>query len=137
MIFWYIGSISCNSEVCFTCKVTFNKLTLICKVHNLHLRVLIENQFGEIQADCSPPTSEINCESFYSNGTITQDPKSNETIFMVQGKIDNHINGIWKCRHGTERDLAQVSVLYSKSKLFKYLQLRLLVYHSDIFLVHV
>ncbi|VDH90826.1 Hypothetical predicted protein [Mytilus galloprovincialis] len=110
----FCKSNSCNSHLCFTWKVTIHELTLICKINNLHLRVLIGDQFGNTQADCLPPTSSSNCEPYYQNGTIMQNQITNETIYIVKGKIDRHINGNWTCRHGTRRDVARVEVTVLK-----------------------
>lgn len=91
-----------------------NELTLICKINNLHLRVLIGDQFGNTQADCLPPTTASICEPYYQNGTIIQNRRTNETIYIVKGNIDRHINGYWTCRHGTRRDVARVEVTVLK-----------------------
>lgn len=101
---------SCKRYVCFNWKVTVNELKLTCKVSKLHYRVWILNQFGTEQAQCIPPTPLSKCYTYYSNGTISQNPKTNETVFIVHGHIDSHINGNWTCRHGKKRDLAQVEV---------------------------
>ncbi|XP_071182050.1 uncharacterized protein [Mytilus edulis] len=113
-MFRYSKTSPCNSYLCFTWKVNMNELTLNCKINDLHLRVLIGDQFGNIQADCLPPTSSSNCEPYYQNGTIIQNRKTNETIYIVKGKIDRHINGNWTCRHGTRRDVARVEVTVFK-----------------------
>lgn len=103
--------------MCLTWKVNVQQLTLMCKVNNLHLRVLIGDPFGNIQADCLPLTSNSICDSFYRNGTIIQNRMTNETIYIVKGKIDRHINGNWTCRHGTRREVARVEVTVLKGIL--------------------
>lgn len=63
-----------------------------------------------MQADCLPPRPFSKCDPYYKNGSITQNPRTNETIYIVKGKIDNYINGNWTCRHGTRKDVAYVEV---------------------------
>lgn len=76
----------------------------------MHFKVWIDNQFGNVQAYCIPPIPFSKCEPYYKNGTISQNPKTNETTFTVHGYIDYHMNGNWTCRHGRRRDIAQVEV---------------------------
>lgn len=117
LFFFSIETYSCNTRVCFTWKVNTNELTLICKINDLHLRVMIKDQFGNTQADCLPPTSASICEPYYRNGTIIQNRKTNETIYRVKGNINRHINGNWTCRHGTRKDVASVEVTVLKGIL--------------------
>ncbi|XP_052066132.1 uncharacterized protein LOC127705817 isoform X3 [Mytilus californianus] len=100
----------CNIQTCFTWKISKNRLTLTCKVDDLHLSVFIDDPFGKVQADCVQPHPFVKCEPYYKNGSITQNSTTKETIFTVQGKIDKSINGNWTCRHGTHRDIAKVEV---------------------------
>lgn len=104
------GTNSCNTYVCFNWKVTWNELKLTCKVNQLHFKVWIYNQFGNVQAYCIPPSPSSKCEPYYKNGTISQNPNTNETTFTVHGYIDYHMNGNWTCRHGRRRDVAKVEV---------------------------
>lgn len=85
-------------------------MTLTCKVDNLHLSIFIEDPFGKRQADCVQPYPSVKCDSYYKNGSITQNSTTKETIFTVQGKIDKSINGNWTCRHGEHKDIAKVEV---------------------------
>lgn len=87
-----------------------DKLTLICKVNNLHFKVLIEDPVGQLQADCLPPIPESKCTSHFKDRSISQNIKTNETTFILKGNIDSHVNGYWTCRHGTKVDLAKVDV---------------------------
>lgn len=104
------GANSCETYVCLKWKVTLNELRLTCKVTKLHFKVWILDQFGNVQASCIPSTPLNKCETYYRNGTISQNSQTNETIFTVSGYIDYHINGNWTCRHGRRRDVAQVEV---------------------------
>ncbi|XP_063398898.1 uncharacterized protein LOC134683519 [Mytilus trossulus] len=109
-IFCPCGTYSCRTHVCFNWKISSSELILTCKVDNLHLKVIIGDQYGNMQADCLPPRPFSKCDPYYKNGSITQNPKTNETIYIVKGKIDNYINGNWTCRHGTRKDVAYVEV---------------------------
>ncbi|XP_076114114.1 uncharacterized protein LOC143082355 isoform X2 [Mytilus galloprovincialis] len=100
----------CNIQTCFTWKISKNRLTLTCKVDDLHLSIFIEDPFGKRQADCVQPYPSVKCDSYYTNGSITQNSTTKETIFTVQGKIDKSINGNWTCRHGERKDIAKVEV---------------------------
>ena len=104
------GNKMCSTHICLTWKVNRNCLTLTCKVDKFVHRIFIDDQYGNIQADCSPPNPLIHCESFYKNGIISQNELKNETIFKVVGHIDYHVNGNWTCRHGTSKDTARVEV---------------------------
>lgn len=61
-------------------------------------------------ADCFPGVEKSVCDSPYKNGSIQQDKNTNTTIYTVSGTIDNHVNGIWTCIHGTKIDNATVDV---------------------------
>lgn len=108
------GSFSCRTHVCLNWKVSLNELMLICKIDNLHLKVFIGDQYGNTQADCLPPRPFSKCDPYYKNGSISQNPRTNETIYIVKGNIDYHINGNWTCRHGTRKDVAHVEVTVIK-----------------------
>ncbi|CAC5408453.1 unnamed protein product [Mytilus coruscus] len=100
----------CSIEICFSWKVSLNSLTLICKVSSLEHYVYIKNQFNQQVADCH-----LNfCDSYHQNASIKQILKSNETIFTVNGQIDNKLNGNWTCQHGLKLDIAQVEVTVLK-----------------------
>lgn len=109
-MFCILGTFSCRSHVCLNWKISSSELILTCKVDNLHLKVIIGDQYGNMQADCLPPRPFSKCDPYYKNGSITQNPRTNETIYIVKGKIDNYINGNWTCRHGTRKDVAYVEV---------------------------
>lgn len=113
IVFHFIqtGLNSCNFKICFTWKVSQDNLTLICKVHSLKYRVRITNPYHIKVADCFPGYKNLSvCDSPYKNGSIHQDRNTNTTIYTVNGTIDNHVNGIWTCNHGTEIDNAKVDV---------------------------
>lgn len=110
------GTESCTTYVCFNWKVTFHELKLTCKVNKLHFKVWILDQYGNVQGSCIPPTPSSKCEPFYGNGTLSQNSETNETIFIVHGKIDYRINGNWTCLHGRQRDVAQVEVTVLRMK---------------------
>ncbi|XP_052065100.1 uncharacterized protein LOC127704907 [Mytilus californianus] len=113
------GLNSCNFEICFTWKVSPDNLTLICKVHSLKYRVRIQNPYHIQVADCFPAFGKSICDSTYKNGTIHQDKKSKTTVYTVNGTIDNHVNGIWTCIHGTKIDNATVDVTVFIHKEYK------------------
>ncbi|CAC5378538.1 unnamed protein product [Mytilus coruscus] len=113
------GLHSCNFEICFTWKVSPDNLTLICKVHSLKYRVRIKNPYHIQVADCFPGIGKSICDSTYKNGTIHQDKKSKTTVYTVNGTIDNHVNGIWTCIHGTKIDNATVDVTVFIHKEYK------------------
>lgn len=50
------------------------------------------------------------CDSYYSNGSIFLTKEKNQTIYIVKGIINEHVNGNWTCRHGRNRDIAIVDV---------------------------
>lgn len=98
----------CSIRICLTWKVSANNLTLICKVDKLKHILYIDNQFRKPVADCFKTVNSTQCEPTYSNSSINI--IKSEAVFIVQGKIDHHINGKWRCRHGGNRDLATVDV---------------------------
>lgn len=116
VILFILGRGSCTTYVCLNWKVTLYELKLICKVNTLHFNVRILDQYGTEQGYCITPTPTSKCEPYYKNGTLSQNTKTNETIFIVHGKIDYRINGNWTCRHGRQRDTAQVEVTVLKMK---------------------
>lgn len=73
-------------------------------------RIFIDNQFGREVADCIPDF----CHSYHQNASIIQLLKTNETIYSVNGQIDNKVNGNWTCRHGSNLDTAKVDVTVLK-----------------------
>ncbi|CAC5398513.1 HARBI1 [Mytilus coruscus] len=113
------GTGSCTTYVCFNWKVTFHELKLICKVNTLHFNVRILDQYGTEQGYCITPTPTSKCEPYYKNGTLSQNTETNETTFIVHGKIDYRINGNWTCLHGRQRDTAQVEVTVLRMKVDK------------------
>lgn len=78
--------------------------------------IFIENQFNNRVADCVPDL----CESYHQNATIIQIFESNKTIYTVYGQIDKKVNGNWTCRHGTNKDIAQVEVTVLKGKNYTF-----------------
>lgn len=103
----------CSIAICFTWKVSFNSLTLNCKVNSWNHRIFIDNQFGIAVADCIPSF----CDSYHPNASINQLLASNEVIYTVSGRIDKRINGNWTCRHGSKFKLAKVEVTVLKDEL--------------------
>lgn len=104
------GINACNLQTCLEWRISVDELTLICKIDNLHLLVLIDDPAGSTRADCYPDTEHTTCESYYENESITQNPTTKEIVYTVHGKIDHHLNGKWSCRHGTRLNVATVEV---------------------------
>lgn len=94
--------------------VEYNRLTLTCKVGILDFWVKIVDPLGNIRAQCLPPAAQKPCDSLYNNGSISQNIKTNETIYELKGKIDNRVNGNWKCLHGTKLETGFVDVTVLK-----------------------
>lgn len=110
---------SCEDGVCLTWTVTVHQLKLKCKVGRLLHRVQFINPLGNVSADCVPPIpiiQRVQCNSHFTNGSIWQNVKTNETFYTVNGTIDYHVNGNWTCKHGTGRGTADVEVTVLKGK---------------------
>lgn len=85
-----------------------NKITFKCKVSNLVWNVRFYNPENEEQGYCTIPLPIQACHS--SHNVITQNRKTNTTVLAIQRKVDNRLNGPWKCYHGTNIDKAVVNV---------------------------
>lgn len=84
-----------------------------CRVEDLIFDVKFFNQFNNELAECSFPNRQLNktiCVSYFDNSSIEQDLKTNTTMLTVKGQIDNEINGVWSCQHGTNISEAIVNV---------------------------
>lgn len=86
-----------------------NSLKLSCRITNLHLRVFIDDPYGETQAVCLPPYPFI-CEAYYQNGSILYSTITQEVTFMLSRRTNRKVEGFWACRHGTGRDISRVFV---------------------------
>ncbi|CAC5382471.1 unnamed protein product [Mytilus coruscus] len=85
-------------------------LTLTCKVHRMVFSVSFHDPLNQEVAYCSPPIPTQTCFSHYGNGSVYQQLSTNETVFVLRGKINNKINGNWSCLHGASKDRTSIGI---------------------------
>lgn len=99
----------CTTSICLDWKLGVNGLTLTCRITNLHLRVYIDDPYGNTQAVCLPPY-QLNCEAYYKNGSTSYNIITKEIKFKVNREMGQNVEGYWTCSHGTGRDISKVFV---------------------------
>lgn len=85
-------------------------LTLTCKVYQLMFSVSFHDPFNTEVAYCYQPIPTSTCFSHYGNGSVYQQLATNETVFVLRGKINDKINGNWSCRHGAWKDKTSIVI---------------------------
>lgn len=100
--------------MCLTWKVKNNSLILTCKIPNLKFSVYLLDPLNNEQGYCFTPIPHINCYSHFQNVSIFQSTETNETVFILTGKINQRLNGNWTCEHGTRIESRTVEVTLLK-----------------------
>lgn len=96
----------CNTSICLDWELDVNKLTLTCRIKHIHLRVFIDDPYGNMQAVCLPPYPFV-CEAYYKYGSISYSSITKEIKFIVKRGTNQKVEGYWTCRHGTGRDISK------------------------------
>lgn len=85
-------------------------LTLTCKVHRMVFSVSFNDPLNQEVAYCFQPIPTSACYSHYKNGSVYIQLATNETVFVLRGKIFNKINGNWTCLHGAMKDRTSIRI---------------------------
>ncbi|XP_052063333.1 uncharacterized protein LOC127703001 [Mytilus californianus] len=101
---------NCVCQICMKWTVDRRLLTLTCKVHRMVFSVSFHDPLNQEVAYCSPPIPTQTCFSHYGNGSVYQQLSTNETVFVLRGKINNKINGNWSCLHGASKDRTSIGI---------------------------
>lgn len=101
--------LSCSVHVCLTWEAKKENIVFKCKVSQLTLKVHFFNPKNKEEGYCATPIPH-HTVCYSTNNTITQDLKTNTTVLVIQKHVDNKLNGVWKCSHGTNREAATVTV---------------------------
>ncbi|CAC5384445.1 unnamed protein product [Mytilus coruscus] len=105
----------CNIKICLTWTVHKDHLDLTCKVNVLVYDVEFYNNKNTEQGYCLHPLPSPKCIPKYNNTIIRQNATTNVTYLKVINQIDSTFNGLWECRHGTNRDQASVNITVLQS----------------------
>lgn len=101
--------------MCLRWTVQHNQITFICKIDKLQHPVHFYDNYEREIAYCNIPNPRPECTSLPKQHknvtvTVTQNPYKLETVLIVNGKIDQRLNGNWSCRHGTNLFEADVEI---------------------------
>lgn len=81
---------------------------------------------GVEQGYCFLPHPHPSCHAMFSNGSLTQNINSKETVLKITGKLDKRVNGFWTCFHGRFVKNASVEVTIPEPQCGKYIMINLL-----------
>lgn len=98
------------ADICINWKISNNSLVITCKIPQLIFGVQMTDPHGIEQGFCALPYPVPSCHAIYSNGSLTQNISSRETVLKVTGNLDQWVNGFWTCFHGRFVKNASVEV---------------------------